>query len=169
MVTKFSGKFAIIMLKKHRKFCRCGLTHLDATPTFKNRPNTYAPPCRTNLSWRFHKNLWLSQNIWTLKYLSCKQGLKIWGYPRHDLPPPVWKKINWSAKNWGCNVFILRHLWMPLFIVPDGWLPRPPSSVITRSVANIFGIINLITFVTKEIWFCFLHFFRRNSFYVFGK
>ena len=33
------------MLKKHRKFCRCGLTHLDATPTFKNRPNTYAPPC----------------------------------------------------------------------------------------------------------------------------
>ena len=45
MVTKFSGKFAIIMLKKHRKFCRCGLTHLDATPTFKNRPNTYASPC----------------------------------------------------------------------------------------------------------------------------
>jgi hypothetical protein len=45
MVTKFSGKFPIIMLKKHRKFCRCGLTHLDATPTFKNRPNTYAPPC----------------------------------------------------------------------------------------------------------------------------
>ena len=41
----FLEKFAIIMLKKHRKFCRCGLTHLDATPTFKNRPNTYAPPC----------------------------------------------------------------------------------------------------------------------------
>ena len=35
MVTKFSEKFAIIMLKKHRKFCRCGLTHLDATPTFQ--------------------------------------------------------------------------------------------------------------------------------------
>ena len=34
MVTKFSEKFAISMLKKHRKFCRCGLTHLDATPTF---------------------------------------------------------------------------------------------------------------------------------------
>ena len=35
MVTKFSEKFAIIMLKKHRKFCRCGLTHLDATPIFE--------------------------------------------------------------------------------------------------------------------------------------
>ena len=35
MVTKFSEKFAIIMLKKHRKFCRRGLTHLDATPIFK--------------------------------------------------------------------------------------------------------------------------------------
>ena len=45
MVTKFLEKLAIIMLKKHRKFCRCGLTHLDATPTFKNCPNTYAPPC----------------------------------------------------------------------------------------------------------------------------
>jgi len=30
MVTKFSEKFAIIMLKKHRKICRRGLTHLDA-------------------------------------------------------------------------------------------------------------------------------------------
>ena len=35
MVTKLSEKFAIIMLKKHRKFCRGGLTHLDATPIFK--------------------------------------------------------------------------------------------------------------------------------------
>ena len=35
MVTKFSEKFVIIMLKKHRKFCRPGLTHLDATPTFQ--------------------------------------------------------------------------------------------------------------------------------------
>ena len=49
MVTKFSEKFAIIMLKKHRKFCRCGLTHLDATPTFKNRPNTYDAPCTYNI------------------------------------------------------------------------------------------------------------------------
>ena len=47
MVTKFSEKFVIIMLKKHRKFCRCGLTHLDATPTFKNCPNTYGPPYNT--------------------------------------------------------------------------------------------------------------------------
>jgi hypothetical protein len=35
MATKFSEKFAISMLKKHRKFCRCGLTHLDATPILK--------------------------------------------------------------------------------------------------------------------------------------
>ena len=45
MATKFSEIFAISMLKKHRKFCRHGLTHLDATLAFKNRPNTYAPPC----------------------------------------------------------------------------------------------------------------------------
>ena len=35
MATKFSEKFAISMLKKYRKFCRCGLTHLDATPIVK--------------------------------------------------------------------------------------------------------------------------------------
>ena len=35
MVTKFSEKFTKSMLKKHRKFCRLGLTHLDATPIFK--------------------------------------------------------------------------------------------------------------------------------------
>ena len=35
MVTKFSEKMAKIMLKKHRKFCRHGLTHLDATPIFE--------------------------------------------------------------------------------------------------------------------------------------
>ena len=33
MATKFSEKFAIIMLKKYRKFCRRGLTHLDAIPS----------------------------------------------------------------------------------------------------------------------------------------
>ena len=49
MATKFSEIFAISMLKKHRKFCRLGLTHLDATPTFKNLPNTYASPCITDL------------------------------------------------------------------------------------------------------------------------
>ena len=32
MPTKFTEKFAISILKKHRKFYRCGLTHLDATP-----------------------------------------------------------------------------------------------------------------------------------------
>ena len=31
MATKFSEKFAINMFKKHRKFCRRALTHLDAT------------------------------------------------------------------------------------------------------------------------------------------
>ena len=46
-VTKYSEIFAISMLEKHRRFCRCGLTHLDATPTFKNRPNTYTP-CKCN-------------------------------------------------------------------------------------------------------------------------
>ena len=35
MVTKFSEKFAIIMLKKHRKFCRPGLPHFNATPILK--------------------------------------------------------------------------------------------------------------------------------------
>ena len=35
MVTKFSEKFAIIVLKKHKKICRRGLTHLDATTIFK--------------------------------------------------------------------------------------------------------------------------------------
>ena len=32
MATKYSEKFAKSMPKKHRKFCRRGLTHLDATP-----------------------------------------------------------------------------------------------------------------------------------------
>ena len=32
MATKFPEKFAINMLKKHRKFCSRGFTHLDATP-----------------------------------------------------------------------------------------------------------------------------------------
>ena len=54
MVTKFSKKFALIMLKKHRKFCRCGLIHLDATPPFKNRPNTYGAPCSVNKQTYIH-------------------------------------------------------------------------------------------------------------------
>ena len=35
----------LLTRKKHRKFCWCGLTHLDATSTFKNCPNTYETPC----------------------------------------------------------------------------------------------------------------------------
>ena len=49
MATKFSEIFAISMLKKHKIFCRRGLTHLDATPTFKNRLNTYDSPCIESL------------------------------------------------------------------------------------------------------------------------
>ena len=49
MATKFSEKFAIIMLKKHRKFCRRGLTYLDARPIFKNCPDTYGTPCKSLL------------------------------------------------------------------------------------------------------------------------
>ena len=45
MATRFSENFAITMFKRHRKFCRRGMSHLDATPTFKNRPNTYETPC----------------------------------------------------------------------------------------------------------------------------
>ena len=46
MATKFSEIFAKSMLKKHRKFCRRGLTHMGATPTFKNRSDTYETPCK---------------------------------------------------------------------------------------------------------------------------
>ena len=49
MATKFSENFAISMLKKPRKCCRRGLTHLNATPTFKNRSETYGPPCKNKL------------------------------------------------------------------------------------------------------------------------
>ena len=45
IATKFSEKFAISMFQKYRKFCKRGLTHLDATSIFKNRPNTYGTPC----------------------------------------------------------------------------------------------------------------------------
>ena len=37
MATKFLEIIPISMLKKHRIFCRHGLTHLDATPFLKNR------------------------------------------------------------------------------------------------------------------------------------
>ena len=46
MATKFSEKFVINMLKKHRKFSRRGITHLDVTPIFKNCPDTYETPCK---------------------------------------------------------------------------------------------------------------------------
>ena len=38
MATKFSEIFAIIMLKKNRKFCRRGLTHFNATPIHIGHP-----------------------------------------------------------------------------------------------------------------------------------
>ena len=46
MVTKISENFARSMVKKHILFCRGGLTHLNATPTFKNRSETYGSACR---------------------------------------------------------------------------------------------------------------------------
>ena len=61
MVTKFSEKFAIIALKKHRKFCRRGLTYLDATSTFKNRPNTYETPCGFD-NYSFARNIFLNSS-----------------------------------------------------------------------------------------------------------
>ena len=45
MVTKYSEKFAIIMLKKHRKFCRSGLTHLDVTLILKKNQKQIVRPC----------------------------------------------------------------------------------------------------------------------------
>ena len=45
MATKFSENFAINMLKKHKRFCRRGMTRLDATPTFKTRSESYETPC----------------------------------------------------------------------------------------------------------------------------
>ena len=42
MATKFSEKFAVSMLKKHRKFCRRGLTHLDATPIVNTYETLYS-------------------------------------------------------------------------------------------------------------------------------
>ena len=35
MAIKFSENFAISVIEKHRKFCRHGVTHLDATLTFQ--------------------------------------------------------------------------------------------------------------------------------------
>ena len=58
MATKFSEKFAISMLKKHRKFCRCGLTHLDATPIvqiYMRHPVVAIVFCKTPISNLPHK------------------------------------------------------------------------------------------------------------------
>ena len=61
MATKFSENFAISMLKKHRKFCRRGLTHLNATHSFKNRSDlSMGPPCKSKL---------LTQENMTMKYI----------------------------------------------------------------------------------------------------
>ena len=73
MATKFSEIFATSMLKMHRKFCRRGFTHLAATPTFKNRPNTYGPPSAL-YEWYFHM------------YRSYASGL---------ICPPFSYPINW--------------------------------------------------------------------------
>ena len=59
MATKFSEKFAISMFKKQRKFSRRGLTHLDATPTFENRSETFETPCMYQL---FYVPYWKHNN-----------------------------------------------------------------------------------------------------------
>jgi hypothetical protein len=46
LATKFSEKFALSMFKKHRKFCRRDLAHLDPTPIFKNHSDNYETPCK---------------------------------------------------------------------------------------------------------------------------
>ena len=46
LATKFSEKFGLSMFKKHRKFCRRGLAHLDPTPIFKNHSDDYETPCK---------------------------------------------------------------------------------------------------------------------------
>jgi hypothetical protein len=48
MATKFSEKFTINMLKKHRKFCRRVWFDSFGCKTHfkKNRPDTYETPCK---------------------------------------------------------------------------------------------------------------------------
>jgi hypothetical protein len=74
MATKFSEIFAISMLKKLRKFCGRGLTHLDATPTFKNSPNTYETPCKQkNANWlKMRENSGFVVSNWLLDLVSRK-------------------------------------------------------------------------------------------------
>ena len=45
MVTKFSEKFAIIMLKSLENFVGVAWLIWMPHPLFKNRPNTYGTPC----------------------------------------------------------------------------------------------------------------------------
>jgi hypothetical protein len=45
MVTKFSEKFAISMLKKHKKFVGVASFIWMPLPFFKNRSDTYETPC----------------------------------------------------------------------------------------------------------------------------
>ena len=63
MATKFSEKFAIIMLKKHRKFCRRGLTHLDATPIFKKSSGSFWDTLYFFIRWPFSTSTYSIQFI----------------------------------------------------------------------------------------------------------
>ena len=47
----------VSMLKKHGKFCRHGMTHLNATPTLKNRLETYETPCKYMILCSISKHL----------------------------------------------------------------------------------------------------------------
>ena len=91
MATKFSEIFAIRMLKKHRKFCRRGLTHLDATPTFKNHPNTYGPHNPEGASDQFP--IWIF-NFWPYGQLRAIRG-----------------------KNLITYIWIMSDIWAPFFHV----------------------------------------------------
>jgi hypothetical protein len=52
IATKFSEIFATSMLKKHRKFCRRGLTHLDATSTFQKSFRSFWDTLYVSKNWR---------------------------------------------------------------------------------------------------------------------
>ena len=82
MATKFSEKFAINMLKKHRKFCTRGLIHLDATPIFKKSFRylwvaLYLVPlvhCFKKQTWKKKHVLqktWNDSSVSTIPHMQC--------------------------------------------------------------------------------------------------
>ena len=71
----WSPNFGICMFKKHRKICRRGLTHLNATPTFENRSETYGPPCSCpNIQFLHSKLNFYCGKIWKKVSQKCSTG-----------------------------------------------------------------------------------------------